>query len=870
MARPPACVGSEAASALRLSAPARARCERPDRDTRTGYTLVLGAEELDSARFERLVTEGRTAVGNPARARRALGRALALWRGPALQEFADEEFARAEAGRLEELRVDAIEDRVEADLALGNHEDLIPELHALIGEFPLRERLWRQLMLALYRAGRQAEALEGYREARRVLSDELGLEPGDELRQLQAAILRQEPALVEVRRREGVRTNLPASLTPLLGRERDLASLVELLRYDAVRLVTLTGAGGAGKTTLAIEVARLLADDFASGVFLVELAPIRDATLVPGILASTLGVEPAPGESPLEAMRRHLADEELLLVVDNAEHLPEIGPLLVDLLHAAPDVRLLVTSRAVLHLSGERVYPVPPLDPEPAIQLFLARAQAAHPSFAPEASKAPLLRQICSRLDRLPLAIELAAPHTGLLSLEALYERLAQRLRLLTRGPRDLPARQQTLAATLEWSYELLAAEERQAFRRLSVFAGSFAPEAAEVVAVTNLATLEVLLEHNLVSSHEQGRLALLETVREYARERLDASGEGDEIRDRHLHCVLEIARSANVTIEADGPMRHDVVIRERNNLSAALDWARASDQVELGLELATVLENYWVTNDPLEGRRRLGDLLERAGSAPSSLRAHALRVHAATALMLGEYDDAKRGYELSLADYRAVGDTRGVAIVLGRLAFEELRRDDVERARALAEESLQLSRAIGFAKGEAVALGAIADVKARYGKDEQALDLLERSAGLSLRTGFPWVHVRILARISDLLLRRGQIDEAAARIREALPLLRQMGDRPSTVDALARLAALAAHVGQPEQAGRLWGAVEAEEIRNPHGDWGSIRARFEKTVLAADGPEFRAGRTAGQHLSLESAIELTLSNDAEATSVGH
>lgn len=223
---------------------------------------------------------------------------------------------------------------------------------------------------------------------------------------------------------------------------------------------------------------------------------------------------------------------------------------------------------------------------------------------------------------------------------------------------------------------------------------------------------------------------------------------------------------------------------------------------------------------------------------------------------MLGEYDDGYRGFELSLDDYRAVGDTRGVAIVLQRLAVEELRRDDVERARALAEESLELNRAIGFTRGEAVAVGVIANVAALEGNDDQSLELLGYSVDLCRRTGFPWWQVRALVAIFDLLLRRGEVGEAAARMREALPMLIQMGDRPGAVHALARLAALAAHAGDHERAGRLWGAVEAEEIRNPHGDWGAVRASFEQAAPAAQRHEFETGRAAGQHLSLAGAVE--------------
>jgi tetratricopeptide (TPR) repeat protein len=396
------------------------------------------------------------------------------------------------------------------------------------------------------------------------------------------------------------------------------------------------------------------------------------------------------------------------------------------------------------------------------------------------------------------------------------------------------------------------------------VFAGPFTLEAAEDVAESDFATVEALHDQNLIQHLDDGRLLLLETVREYAEERLHETGEEDNARRRHARYILELARSANVTIEAEGPQRHDLVIRERDNIRAALDWAQDADETELALELAALLENYWVTNSPLEGRRRLGELLQRASDAPHGLRAHALRVYASTAIMLGEYDDGKREYEASLAEYRRLGDTRGIAIVLQRIAVDELRRNSIDTARDLAEESLRLNRRIGFAKGEAVALGVVASVKMKEGNDELALDLLERSAALCGRIGFPWWHVRTLSLISQLLLQHNRLAESEARAREALPLLDQMGDRPGTVAAVAQLAQIAARAGKAEQAGRLWGAVEVDEVRNPHGQWEVLHAEYEQSVLAASGPEFEIGRAHGRHLGLREATEYAVASDTE------
>ena len=309
-----------------------------------GYSLTVGPEELDGTRFERALTEGRAALaqGNPERARRVLGRGLALWRGPALADVGDLAEPHAEAQRLEELRLAALEARIDADLAVGAGGELVEELRSLVHRHPLREHLRGQLMLALYRAGRQAEALDSYADARRTLRDELGLDPGTELRALHAAVLRHDPALDPPTM--GVRPSLPAALSPMLGREQELADVVDLLRRDDGRLVTLVGAGGSGKTRLALEVARTLAEEMANGAFVVELAPVRQPALVPAAVGAVIGIEPAPGESTVDSLRRRLRHDDVLLVIDNAEHLDGVGELAVELLRAAAGLRILVTS----------------------------------------------------------------------------------------------------------------------------------------------------------------------------------------------------------------------------------------------------------------------------------------------------------------------------------------------------------------------------------------------------------------------------------------------------------------------------------------------------------------------------------------------
>ena len=365
-------------SQLRKALPAPARIATFD----SGYALSLGEASLDAAEFERLLREGKEAMsdGNPALAASVLERALGLWRGQAYGELAYEEFARAEAERLEELRLVCIEARLEAGLALGQQDDLLPELQSLALAHPLRERVQAQLMLALYRCGRQTEALDLFRELRGRLREELGLEPGSELRELERRILEHDPTLAVPGSRIERLAMLPAPPNALLGRERELDQLRQLLLRERVRLIVLTGAGGSGKTRLALEAARQTSASFANGACFVDLAPLRNPKLVPRAIMSALAIEQASTDA-LETLRAAVARRELLVVLDNAEHLQAAAPIYTELLAQAPRLTLLVTSRVVLHLSGEHVYPVEPLAAEAARALFRERAREAEPRF---------------------------------------------------------------------------------------------------------------------------------------------------------------------------------------------------------------------------------------------------------------------------------------------------------------------------------------------------------------------------------------------------------------------------------------------------------------------------------------------------------
>ena len=576
-----------------------------------GYLLRVAPEELDLHRFRELVAQDR------------YGEALALWRGPALADLAFEDFAQSEIARLEELRLSALEGRFAHELAAGRHAELVGELAAAVRVHPLRERLAGQLMLALYRSGRQADALAAYGDARATLVEELGLEPGEELGALQRRILVHDPALDLVA--DGRRTTLPASLTSFVGRRRELEQVRALVTRPSVRLLTLTGAGGTGKTRLALEVAHAVAGEFADGARFVPLAAVAEPELLPDGIAAALDLQQSQGQSIADALKAFLADRELLLVLDNLEHLLEATPLATGLLAAAPRLTILATSRTHLDLYGETEYAVPPLATrDEAVALFADRAAAVRPDFAVTDAVA----EICARVDGLPLAIELAAAQVRTLAPAEILVRLERRLELLTGGPRDVPARQRTLRDTLLWSYDLLAPVQQRLFARLAVFAGGGPLAAVDDVCCHDLgldapAALRSLAENSLVLPEADDRFGMLATIRELAGERLATSDEEPAIRAAHARWYLAMA-------EEGGPNRRgaeraawlDRVERDRENLRGALAWAGAGGDVETALRLAAGLAPFWVAHGLIdEGKRTLAALLAGPVSRASHVR---------------------------------------------------------------------------------------------------------------------------------------------------------------------------------------------------------------------------------------------------------
>jgi predicted ATPase/DNA-binding SARP family transcriptional activator len=636
-----------------------------------GYVITVDPDHVDAGRFERLTAAGQAALrhGRAEAAAVHFGDALALWSGRALADVCDVEPLALEAIRLEELRLAAVEGKIEANIALGRHAEVVGELERLVAEHPLRERMWRLLVLALYRCERQADALAAYRRARAVLAEELGLEPNEELRQLEQAVLRQEvPAIPPP-----ARHNLPAPLTSFLGREQDLAALEAIL--GRVRLVTLTGPGGAGKTRLALELAAGMLGRFADGAWLADLAGVSSPRLVAVQVMAALGVRQA-GEVPvMQALDYRLRSADLLLVLDNCEHLLDAcADLTRALLRNSRGLRVLATSREPLGIPGEVVYPVRPLavplesaDEQDiagsvAVQLFLDRGSTARGGVTTGIAPMAAAGRICRKLDGLPLAIELAAARLSTLSAAEIEAHLTDRFAFLAYRRPAADPRHQALRAAMDWSYDLLPPEDRRVLGELSVFAGSFGLNqvAAVCTAGNQAAALDIvdrLAGKSLVSAEpaEDGtRYRLLETVRQYAADRLAETGDGEAARHRHALAFLSLAERER-RLAARSP--------DHDNFRAALEWALSAGN-QAGPRLARALGDVWLARGLLAEAQ---DWLERALAqrpADQRLRAGLLRLLGA---VLSEGGDLERAQAV-LSEGSEVAGAAGAVALQGRI----------------------------------------------------------------------------------------------------------------------------------------------------------------------------------------------------------
>jgi predicted ATPase/DNA-binding SARP family transcriptional activator len=1024
-----------------------------------GYVLVLEPDRLDASRFESLV-EGATRLPAGQRAAR-LRQALALWRGPAYADFADQAFALGEAARLNELRLHALEEGIDAELAMGRHAQLVGELGELVRAHPLRERLGGQLMLALYRSGRQAEASDVYQETRERLAEQLGMDPGPELQGLLKRILQQDPTLlasgptpasaaelpsgtptflltdvegstdrweqdapsmrqamevhdrvlarqisrhggtqvesgregdsvlaaftkatdaiscaVEIQRElasetwppgadlrvrialhsgeaelrgshyygrsvyrcarlmaighggqilvsqathhlaidalppgislrslgshrlrdlqrpelvyqalaSGIRSdfpplksldpqrhNLPISTTSFVGRVRERAELEEKL--VSARMVTLTGAAGTGKTRLALETAADLLDAFPDGVWLVELAAIVDPGLVAQTVATALGVQEETGQPVAATLLRWVGERRLLLLLDNCEHMVDTVAALADrLLRGCRNVRVLATSREALRVAGETVMRVSALPESDAVLLFADRSAAVQPTFRLTAENSQAVAQICSRVDDIPLAIELAAGRARMMSPPEILSRLQESFAVLGGGARSADARHQTLSAALDWSHQLLSDGERRLFRRQSVFSGGFTLPAAEAICGGDgvdsvLDVTGQLVDKSLVGTleGESGvtRYFLLEAVREYARARLVESGELERILQRHAERFLAQAEARPA--ELRGPDRLgwlQLMANDVDNLRAALD-SKAVDPTTR-LRLAAALIDFWdARGDYAEGRARLQATLN-ATSERSPTRALVLLGLASMSLAQGERREAVEFCEQSLSMYRELANEEGQAESLQLLGQALYQLDDFERARSCLNEALEIASRGGFERLRSVCLWRLGLV------DLATQDLAGAgrhiAASLSLarsRSDTEMVALSLLM-LGNIALWQGRLAESKGDLREALEISGRDGSLRQVANVLESLAAVSAAAGERERALTLGGAAEALRQRGAVTPLSPLHREFRNRLEAIKGDQ--GGRetwAAGVRMSREEAVGYALDDNA-------
>ncbi|GLW05273.1 SARP family transcriptional regulator [Microtetraspora sp. NBRC 13810] len=860
-----------------------------------GYLLRVAEGALDLHRFDALV--GRAAdADDPERAAALLGAALALWRGEPLAGLPSERLQQEVAPALAERRLTAVEARIEAELRLGRHRNLLPELRELTGAHPLQERFWAQRMLALYRSGRQSEALHCFHAVGELLAEELGVDPGEELRRLHQRMLTADPSLngpVVCRGVEQVTGNLPAEMTTFVGRERQLAQAGQLL--ETSRLVTLTGVGGVGKTRLALRTAAQVSAAFPDGVWLVDLAPLTEPGLLELAVAEALGLRDQSARPGVQILVEHLRGKRVLLVLDNCEHVvAPVAALTGALLRALPGLRVLATSRQRLGVQGEHVLTVPPLTvPGPgddgsspigseAVRLLADRAVAAAPGFRITDDNREAVVQLCRRLDGIPLAVELAAVRLGTLSVAEILERLDDRFRLLTGDP-DPPATpryQRTLQGVVDWSHELCTEQEQWLWARLSVFAGGFDLTAAEVVCSGDgidrndvIDLLAGLVHKSIVIARTgagRSRYRLLETIRQYGGRRLHGLGQDAALRHRHRDHYQGLA--AGAAADWCGPREGEWLSRLRRelpNLRAAMDFCVTWEgQARSGLEIAVNLTRaqcWFFCGTPAEGRHWLERTLAAQPRSPDALRASGAALVTWIALSQGD----RRAADVFLADCRdladrlpgdnlattgaatgATGAGTGTGVGTGTAVSAA-----VEAGTSVATVTLGEGAHAMLAEGDPRAIELLARARDRFRLEGEVGDhhlstllwamaaafLGDRDTALAAGREYlaeaeahqaAWAISWALWGLGLAELRHGDPHRAARLFRDSVRRQRDLDDRWSPTWGVEVLAWTAAATGDHDQAARLLGAAHA--LRRSFGVM--LAEPFHRAHLDADG----------------------------------
>jgi len=858
--------------------------------TPAGYRLAVPPEAVDLCRFERDVTAGRARLAaDPAGAAEVLARGLALWRGPALADVAEADFARAPTARFNELRLAAIEDRVDAALALGDGAGLVPELESLALAHPLRERLTGQLIRVLRGAGRPAEALAAYDRLRAALADSLGADPSPELAALHLALLKDtaEPPGETVL----PTTNLPATLTSFVGRDDDVTKVTKVVAES--RLTTLIGPGGAGKTRLAMESGRAMLDQAPDGVWLVEFAPVTDAAELASVVLATLGLREYPlvaprGRVPQETIdpltRLHgaLGGRRALLILDNCEHLVGAAATLAEsLLVRCPHLRVLATSREPLGITGEALFPVEPLalPPDgaatgdalayPAIRLFADRAASVRPGFAVDDT----VVGICRALDGMPLAIELAAARLRALTPEQVASRLTDRFRLLNAGSRTALPRHQTLRAVIDWSWELLDDAERALWRRLAVFSGGATLEAIEEICGPGgdvFDQLAALVDKSLVVADPDGRYRMLETIKAYGLERLDATGATDAARAAHARYFLRLARRADRELRTANQLEWLARLdADHDNLHSAMRWAISAGEARLAVGFAAALGWYWwMSGRRAEGAELAIDALASPGDAPRPVVAAAMSVAALNVVaglfqlergqqLLREGAELARGYE----------ERHPILSLIGPIAELFSFSGTLENERAMAGLAALFTNADPWVRGVAQVLYGHSEVNiGHYDRDSEkhfAAALVEFRA-----LGDRWGTATTLAGLAHMTSTDGDHRRAAGYFEQALAELLPLGAAEDVPEMQARYAYELWMLGEPEKAfatldearraaervgtdeGRAAVAYHHGEILRSMGEFARARAELVQAEAVASGyssaPQWVALITAG------------------------